>query len=997
MEGVCMRRKARIVAACLCAAQIAAMIPLSASAAGTEVSVDTIAVGENHSLVIKSDMSLWAAGDNTKGQLGIGNDTDRSNGTKVMDKAVFVEANDDVSFAIDENGTLYGWGDNSRGQVSPNSSSTYIYKPQKIRENVEEVCAGDTHTVALLQDGSVVGWGSNEYGELGFTANSKINSETKISANAADIAAGDGFTLIVTAAGEVYACGSNENGQLGTGNYKDQAALVKVVSGGVAEAEAGNDHSVLLMSDGTVKASGHNNCGQIGSDSGSAISSFQTVNVKRAKAVFAGGNSSGAVTSDGVLYTWGANESGQLHNENRDNTSNPERITSGAVSIALGEHHSLLLKSSGSISSAGSGVYGELFTEKNSIVPKPVLTLKNVIAYSAGTDHAAAINEDGVLYTWGCNDKGQLGLGDYTYRTIPTRVRLYDNAVNVWCGNKVTIVQTDDNSVYVFGDNSGYLLGMSTRSSTVNKPEYNEELSFSKIDKIVLRDNFAIALISGTVYGWGTNYAGRLTSCGRTVKYPETLDCPGGVSDIAAGNNHCFALIGGELYGWGGNSLKQLGITTDSRTVESAVLLEIKDRKNNPLRFTDIDAAGDHTIAVTSDGDIYAWGDNYNGQLGSDISRLREPTKVGYAGSIVASSSDFSAVINAMDSVSLSGNNLQGQLGDGTTKSSSEFKKDILENAVYISLGGNFAGCITDENRLYCWGDNTYGQVGNGSGGVKSEPETVISNGLCKPVAQPESITLDKTELSLKPKGVARITATIAPDNVFNKTVVWSSSNESVATVNDSGLVKAIKNGTAVITAKTSNGLTAKCNVTVATPVSSFSVYPSKSKTLNVNGTFTFTSKVFPAAADDKTLLFSSSDENVAYVDENGTVTAVAPGMATITVTAKTNPAKTRTVTIYVRPDKVKVTYRKATSEGVVLEWSESDNADGYVVYRRNTPKGTSKFIGKVTSDDPEDLRIVDKTAVKGNYYYYYVKSYVLIDGKRLYSSSPTLYKIKAK
>lgn len=999
MEGVSMVKRSKVIAASLCAAQLTALIPVSAYAAGSGLSVDTIAVGENHSLVIKSDMSLWAAGDNSKGQLGIGSDTEYSGGVKVMNNVAYVEANDDVSFAIDVNGTLYGWGDNSDGQVSPGTSGEYITKPQKLMDNVAAVSAGDEHTVVLKSDGTVVGWGGNEYGELGFSSNAKKNTETKLMDNAVDIAAGDGFTLIVTKSGDVYACGNNENGQLGMGNYRDSYSLEKVISGGAAQAEAGNGHSVVLMSDGTVMTAGSNEFGQLGTDSGTVSNYFDNAGVKKVQSVFAGGNSSGAVTEDGVLYVWGADENGQLHNGESDDVYIPEQLTNGVVSIAFGEHHSLMLKNTGKVSSAGSGIFGELFTAKNTKISKPEYVAKNISVYSAGTDHAAAINNEGVLYTWGCNDKGQLGLGDTASRSQPTRVKLDDEAVNVWCGNKVTIVQTADSNTYVFGDNSKYLLGMKTKSTITTKPTLNEYLSGSTIEKIVLRDEFAIALIGDTVYGWGTNSSSRLTSaCGSTVKYPETLDCPTGITDIAAGDNHCFALAkGGELWGWGSNSARQLGCDTDTRIVDTPVSLVLTDNKKNELGVVKVEAAGSHTIAITSDGDVYAWGENGSGQLGSDSSRLKTPTRVSYYGEVIATSGNFSAVVDGHGDLTLSGSNNCGQLGNGSTKNLSEFVRTVKEDVEKVSLGSNFAGCITEDGRLYCWGDNTYGQVGNGAGGTNSEPETVINDGLCKAAVQAEKITLDKSEISLKPNGIARLSATVSPENAFNKSVTWSSSNTAVATVNESGLVKALKNGTAVITAKTSNGLTAQCSVTVATPVTSFSVSPGKSKTLDIDKSFTFTSKVYPASADDKTLLFSSSDENVAIVDENGTVTAIAPGSAKITVTAKSNPAKTRTVTVNVRPEKVKITYRKSTEDGVVFEWDMSDYAEGYVLYRRNSAKGSGKIVGEVTSDDPEEMTITDATAVPGKYYYYYVKSYVTVNGKRLYSAASSIYKIKAK
>lgn len=997
-----MNKKSKGLAVLIGAAQLAAIFPvmtIPAAAASAVYSMDTIAAGDSHSLVIKSDMSLWAAGDNSNGQLGVDTGSAGSDGVKVMDRVAYVEANDDVSFAIDTNGTLYGWGDNSEGQIKPGSSSAYIAKPEKLMDNVAEVCAGEEHTVVLKNDGSVVGWGGNDHGELGFSANSRKNTETKLMDNAVDIAAGDGFTLIVTKNGEVYACGDNENGQLGNSSYKSVSAPEKVISSGAVQVEAGDGHSVVLMADGTVKTAGSNEKGQLGTDGNAVCNHFENAEVKNAKSVFAGGNSSGAVTDDGVLIVWGANENGQLHNGSTDDVYIPEKVTGGVVSIAFGNHHSLMLKNNGKISSAGTGIFGELFTAKDNIVSKPEYVAKNIIAYSAGTDHAAAINKDGVLYTWGNNDKGQLGLGDSAARSAPTRVKLNDTAVNVWCGDKVTIVQASDNSTYVFGDNSKNLLGMKTKTSTINTPTHNEYLSGTKISKIVLRDNFAIALISGAVYGWGTNSAGRLTAaCGNVEKYPVMLDCPNTIDDIAAGESHCLALInGGAVYGWGANNTKQLGCDTETRILDNPEVLELIDSRKNLLTFSKIEAAGNYTIAIANSGDVFVWGENNAGQLGTDSSRLKTPFKTSFDGDFIAAGKDFAAVLDYNGNLMLSGSNSRGQLGYGTLKDVNVFLKTVMDDVTKVSLGSNFAGCITDDGRLFCWGDNTYGQVGNGSGGTNYEPETVFSDGLCKVIAQADSITLDKSELTIKPKGVARLTATVSPENASDKNVTWSSSNTAVATVNESGLVKGVKNGNAVITAKTVNGLTATCSVTVATPVTSFSVTPGKSKTLDIDKSFTFTSKVYPANAEDKTLLFSSSDENVAIVDENGTVTAVAPGSAKITITAKSNPAKSRTVTVNVRPEKVKITYRKATNDGIIFEWNMSDYADGYVIYRRNSPKGSGKNIGEVASDDPEEMTFTDSTAVKGKYYYYYIKSYVNVNGKRLYSSASTIYKIKAK
>lgn len=993
-----MNRKAKVIAASLAAAQVITLIPVSAAAAESQISTTTIAVGESHSLVIKSDMSLWAAGDNSKGQLGIGTDKSSSDGEKVMDNVVYVDANEDVSFAIDKNGTLYGWGDNSKGQITNSVSGAVISKPTKIMDKVKQVSTGDGHTVALLEDGTAVGWGRNEYGELGFATNSLKNSVTELMKDAVDVTAGDGFTLVVSKDGAVYGCGNNEDGQLGTGNYRDYTWLEVVIEKGALDAEAGDAHSIVLMADGSVRTSGSNEYGQLGVEDYIGSSNFIATSVKNADAVFAGGNSSGAVAG-GVLYTWGSNESGQLHNGSTEDLYTPEKIANGVVSIALGNHHSLMLKNNGYVSSVGAGVSGELFSSASSIASTPVYTMGNVSVFSAGLDHAAAIDTKGALYTWGNNDKGQLGQGDYNVRSTPTKVKLDSEAVNVWCGNKATIVQTSDGNVYVFGDNSNYLLGEKTRTDIVNKPTLNEYLSGPTIDKIELQNDFAIALIGGQVMGWGINSSGRLATCGSVVKYPELLyDKLPTVTDIAAGDNHCVAITnGGELYGWGSNSAKQLGGDTSSRIVDIPELIDIKDSKENSISIADIAADGSHTIAIAFDGTVYAWGENIYGQLGDDASRLRTPTKVYVDGKYAYSSDKFTAILIDSGDICLSGNNASGQLGDGTAKTRKTFAKVTKGNVTSASLGGDFAGYVSYDSRLYCWGDNTYGQCGNGKGGLKSQPETVIKDGLCKKMIQAESITLDKTEVSLKPNATAKLTATVAPSNAADISVTWSSSDTTVATVTSTGSVKAVKNGTAVITAKTENGLTAQCTVTVSTPISSFSIKPAKTKTLDVDGKFTITAKIYPEAATDRTLLYSSSNEDVAIVDENGTVTAVSAGSAKITVTAKSNPAKTRSVTVKVRPSKPVITYRKSTTDGIILEWDLSDYAEGYEVYRRNSAKGKGKSLTDIVSDDPDDMTFTDSTAVKGKTYYYYIKSYVTINGKKLYSNASKIYKIKAK
>ncbi|MBO4231131.1 MAG: Ig domain-containing protein, partial [Bacteroidales bacterium] len=141
-----------------------------------------------------------------------------------------------------------------------------------------------------------------------------------------------------------------------------------------------------------------------------------------------------------------------------------------------------------------------------------------------------------------------------------------------------------------------------------------------------------------------------------------------------------------------------------------------------------------------------------------------------------------------------------------------------------------------------------------------------------EPLVEVTSVSLSQTTLSIAKGGTTSLTANISPSNATNKTVTWSSSNPSVATVN-AGTVNAIAVGSATITASAS-GKTASCEVTV-TPKGVTSIRLDKgAASLNIKDVLTLVATVEPADADDKTLTWTSSDESVATVD-NGKITAV--------------------------------------------------------------------------------------------------------------------------
>lgn len=163
-------------------------------------------------------------------------------------------------------------------------------------------------------------------------------------------------------------------------------------------------------------------------------------------------------------------------------------------------------------------------------------------------------------------------------------------------------------------------------------------------------------------------------------------------------------------------------------------------------------------------------------------------------------------------------------------------------------------------------------------------------------------VTLNSSELTMKVGKTATLTASVQPSNATAKVLTWKSSNTSVATVNDNGVVTGVKKGTATITATAPSGVKATCTVTVVdkiVPVTSISLSRSY-LTLDINETERLTVSFYPSNATDQEITWSSSSSSVASVSSSGTVTANKEGTATIT--AKTSNGKTATCRVTVNP-----------------------------------------------------------------------------------------------
>ncbi|XP_076028585.1 E3 ubiquitin-protein ligase HERC2 isoform X2 [Oratosquilla oratoria] len=353
---------------------------------------------------------------------------------------------------------------------------------------------------------------------------------------------------------------------------------------------------------GTIFGWGHNHRGQLGGVEGAKVklpTPCETLTALRPVQLIGGEQTLFAVTGDGKVYATGYGAGGRLGIGGVESVSTPTLLESiqhtviRKVAVNSGGKHCLALSADGDVYSWGEGDDGKLGHGNKSPYDRPRLieTMqgKGVVEIACGGAHSAAITASGELYTWGKGRYGRLGHGDSEDQLRPKLVEALGGyrVIDVACGSgdAQTLCITDDDNVWSWGDGDYGKLGRGG-SDGCKVPTKIDALANQGIIKVECGSQFSVALgRSGCVYTWGKGDYHRLGhGTDDHVRRPRKVTSLQGkkVISIATGSLHCVCCTSdGEVYTWGDNDEGQLGDGTTNAIQRPRLVMALQGKKIN--------------------------------------------------------------------------------------------------------------------------------------------------------------------------------------------------------------------------------------------------------------------------------------------------------------------------------------------------------------------------------------------------------------------------------
>jgi alpha-tubulin suppressor-like RCC1 family protein len=630
------------------------------------------------------------------------------------------------------------------------AAATEAHASDAARQQLAALAGGGDFSVMADRDGSVWAWGSNAYGQLGTGDDTAHPSPIQVTAadgrplgDAVAVAAGTHHALAVRTDGTVWTWGDRQGGSRASAvSFGDGTPL-----SGVIAASAGGSHNLALLADGTVRSWGDNSYGQLGD--GTTMDRPAPVQVMlqdqqaltNVTAIAAGSDYSLALRSDGTVWTWGRlNEEQAGDGPIRSRKMAEPVLTatgaalSDAIQLAAGAHTAYALRSDGTIWAWEADTSGS--------APHPVrgaddavLTGNRAISAEADSDRLLALGDDGLVREW---QEGAVAI-------VPVRgpsYKLYDIRT-LAAGRDHGLALAADGTLWTWGSNIGGQLGrgdIGGDSGGYAAPVLTYLQRRYTTAAIGAAGSASMELAGdGSFWAYGNNLAGQLgsgpdnspTSLPRQVVLKDNQGALANIVQWSMGASHAVAVdASGQVWAWGANHSKELGADMENNADYSneAVKVEL------PLAVKSVAAGGSHTAALTRDGRVLVWGDNAYGQIGSSsLAAQSGPAfvltrKQQMLSDVVAVSSgdSYTLALTADGRVWSWGRNNYGQLGNGIDEGERTFADPVLtldgdletplSGIAAIAAGPEHALALAADGRIYAWGSNSDGQLGLGDG-----------------------------------------------------------------------------------------------------------------------------------------------------------------------------------------------------------------------------------------------------------------------------------------
>ncbi len=649
--------------------------------------------------------------------------------------------------AVRADGSLYCFGNGGSGKLG-NGLSEHQPAPVKAgaAANWKHVVAGSSHTCGIKDTGTLWCWGAGSFGQLGlgYPDTQVLPQTIRLDRFWTSVGTGDTHTCAVENDGSLSCWGRNNLGQLATGSANPQELLpVKVsVVAGQSETDwkevfVGRDTTCATKQDGKLYCWGRNSDSQVAKSGGGTVAIPWLVETSVGAAdsdwkEAAIGFTACGLKTTGKLFCWGRGLEGQLGVGTLVSSAVPAEVPPPAGAtwqmVRAGLWHMCALDSTGALWCWGRNQSAQVQDGAEGHITKPIQVGSDTdwVDLSGGVSHMCGLKKDGRLFCWGSRVFGEIGDGTMSLPLTPKPIGK-DTWSRISAYGEVGCAISTAGQLACWGNNENGQLGTGDTASRNGPAPASGMDMVSRVG--VGRQHACAVTKAGEMRCTGKNANGQLGSGNNTPQSTFLPILSSGKAwanllwkEVSAGEEHnCAVATEGSLWCWGLNSNGQLGQATNPAigTLVQVLPATPKDWK--------VVAAGQlHTCATRADTSLWCWGRNTEGQLGNNmpLDGKIPPVNLGTGWSdAVAAGFNHTCAVKLDGTLWCWGKNATSQIGDGTTADHpTPFQVGMDTDWVTVTAGSGSTCATKNNDTVYCWGSNGFGQLGSGDFATKKIP-----------------------------------------------------------------------------------------------------------------------------------------------------------------------------------------------------------------------------------------------------------------------------------